>query len=338
MCYKVEAVIVYKPSEDNNVNMEYGCFRTITWDNVYDNKNIHCNPHDAFGTILRDGYHNDLGKGYIYILVHEKSLKDKPISSKLLTGCNPRPTSLPLVVRDPIPSLREGTMSAMTLVDFNHFKFENKVELLEEDERDSLDDYKSLVSFPKMQKLLCLQDPNASEWFHLERTDIIKEKYRQRAFSLEELHLLTKIHSIVCMTTEESTTDKLFHAAAWKDNSQFDYHVQDCLSSHVEKFYQTVREHGFEKIDVLQEKVKDIVKSFESSLEDNSEVTLGTVPASDDNTNSQNSVDDDVILDDFLPAVQQKVAIYMNHIAKQNVNYQKKKNYYILDCCKETNS
>jgi hypothetical protein len=41
-----------------------------------------------------------------------------------------------------------------------------------------------------------------------------------------------------------------------------------------------------------------------------------------------------VDLDDFVPNVKKKVAIYMNHIAKQNVNYNKKL-YYILDCCKE---
>jgi len=421
-CYKVEAVIVYKPSEGDNKNMENGCFRTITWDHVYDTGNIQCKPKDALGTILTGGYHEDLGKGYIYILVNENSLKEKPKSSKLLIGCSPRkPIQQDVPPHVSIPSLLEDDMSPITLVDFNHFKFVNKVEqqipenLQEYSERieaivanikvdsvtisfaDSLtkdlalrlrncqnpeelqevirsslsfkdkegqecatteanevidklcthimnvntaypplegytlNDYKRLVSFPAMPKLLCLQDPKELEWFNVERTDVSKEIYRQRAFSLEELHLLTKIHSIVCMRSDLHDDSgkclELFHAAAWKNNGEVESHVKECLSSQVENFFQAVRDHGFEDIKDLFARVETLI----SDSRENNILKIATVQIQENddatNSNSQTSHDDDVSLDalddldDFLPAKKKKVAIDMNKIAKQNVNY-----------------
>jgi hypothetical protein len=419
-CYKVEAVISYKPSEGGNEKLENGCFRTITWDYVYDNDNIHSNTQDAVGTILRDGYHDTFGKGYIYILVNENSLKEKPNSSKLLTDCSPRrATQQGVPPHDRIPSLLEHHMSPVTLVDFNHFKFVNKVDpqvskkeleeyilkiqaieansedqsltislaniltkdlavrlrscqsieqimevielsclsllekesqeqittqeqqtiaklceyilhlntdtvsdLPEEKETNALDHYERLASFPAIQKLLCLQDPNKSEWFNLERTDLSKGIYRQREFSLEELHLLTKIHSIVCMRTNTSSlsdeVSTFFHAAEWKDNSAVERLVKECLFSHVEKFFQAVRDHGFEKITELISTVRDLILSL------GNDVTIAAVnkDVSTDGPNSQTTEVGEVNLDDFLPGVK-KVATYMNHKDKQNVNLKK---------------
>jgi hypothetical protein len=389
-CYKVEAVIVYKPSEGDNKNMENGCFRTITWDHVYDAEHIHGDSEDALVTILTKGCHENLGKGYIYILVNEKSLKDKPKSSKILHACSTRPS-----IQQENDSMHSLLEDGMTLVAFNHFKVVNKVEQVsktqteyseriativanmkvnsvtvsfaqgltedlavrlrnclrsqqieaiiqpllvfqKEEEHEevttdekkeaiaelcryimnvnsayALKDYERFVSFPAMQKLLCLQDPRDSEWLNVERTDVSKEIYRQRAFSLEELHALTKIHSIVCMTTDhgdEHDTDnrdehgkllKLFHAAAWKNNSEVESLVKECLSSHVEKFFQAVRDHGIQNSKDLLSTVRTII----SELEKNNIVKMATsevLEGIEDKTNSNSQTTDgqEIIQDD----------------------------------------